>query len=194
MTKYSAIILAGGKSRRMGQKKGELIFRGKTFYEVLIEKLNSLGIKEILLSGYDYKDDRVIFVEDIYKDKGPLAGIHSGLIRSSAESVLVITEDAPFVPEDFIKQLMAKHKEGSAMITLASCRENIQQLVGIYDKGLAPLAEKILNSERPTVKNLINKAGYVLLPYEGEEIMIRGCNTPEEYIDMVRGLKDYKRR
>ena len=48
MTKYSAIILAGGRSSRMGQKKALLLYQGKSFIDIIIEKLKSVDIQEII--------------------------------------------------------------------------------------------------------------------------------------------------
>ena len=78
---------------------------GKTFIETIIDKLSEIGIEDILISGYDYNSDEFRFVEDKYSNKGPLAGIHAGLEAAAHDSVLVITEDAPLVPVEYIKQL-----------------------------------------------------------------------------------------
>ena len=181
MTKYSAIILTGGKSSRMGQKKGTLLFQGKSFIEIIIDKLKELGISDIILSGYDYGIDGTDFVEDIYPGKGPLAGIHAGLGRAVNSSVLVFTEDAPLIPVDYIRQLMEEHERKASDVTVAICNGHIQQFPGIYEKSLAPLCEEVLQSDRPTVRSLLEKTGYVQVTFEGDELMIRGCNTPEEY-------------
>ena len=181
MTKYSAIILAGGRSSRMGQKKASMHFRGKTFIEIILDKIRETDIREIMISGYDYKKDQYIYVEDIFNNKGPLAGIHSGLIKSSAQSVLVLTEDAPLVPVWFMKKLMEEHDKKRTPVTVASCDGRIQPLLGIYDKHLASLCEDILKGEKSAVRILLDKTGFTEVPYPGNEMEIRGCNTPEEY-------------
>lgn len=188
MTEYSAIILAGGKSRRMGQKKSTLLFQGKTFIEIILEKLKELGIRDILISGYEYKlnDESVSFVEDCFPDKGPLAGIHAGLSRAINQTVLVLTEDAPLIPETFLRQLMEEHEKKNSQITVTSLGDRIQQFPGIYEKNLVPLCEKILQEEKSTVMKLIEKTGCLEVPFFGDEIIIRGCNTPEEYKKMTK--------
>ncbi len=197
MTEYSAIILAGGESKRMGQKKSTLLLQGKTFIEIIIDKLIDIGIREILISGYEYdlekyRDTECVFktVKDIYQNKGPLAGIHAGLEMSDRESVLVITEDAPLVPVEFIKQLMEVYGENAFSITVARSGERLQPLVGIYDRSLAPECESILKEERATVRALIDRVGCSEVTFGGDEILIRGCNTPEEY----ELIKKYCRR
>ena len=189
MTGYCAIILAGGKSSRMGQKKSTLSIHGKTFIDFIIDKLKKVGIDEIIISGYKYDTGRYICVEDIYHDKGPLAGIHAGLSRASLQSALIITEDAPLVPESFIRQLMSEHEESGAQVTVASTRddsdetslERIQPLLGIFNRSVLPVCETCLQGDKATVMSMLSKVRYTKVLFPGDELLIRGCNTKEEY-------------
>jgi molybdopterin-guanine dinucleotide biosynthesis protein A len=190
MTQYSAIILAGGKSSRMGQKKAELYIGDRTFIDTIIEKLKELGIEEIIISGYKYKSSEYIYVKDVYPDKGPLAGIHAGLCKSTNEKALVVSEDAPLIPLDFIRQLMNKHMESDLPITIASCGGRMQPLLGIYDKSLVSVCENLLMEDNATPRALIEKTGSVQVPYMGDELIIRGCNTPEEYVSLAELIED----
>ena len=178
---FSAIILAGGKSSRMGQKKSTLPFNGKSFIDIIIQKLEEIGFEDIIISGYDYNKERYTYVEDKYQDKGPLAGIHAGLEKAVNQSVLVITEDAPLIPEDYISSLMKKHREGKRPITVAECGGRLQPLLGIYDKNLIPLCDSILQGDKAAPMFLIERAGCEMVSFQGDELLIRGCNTPEEY-------------
>ena len=185
MTEYSAIILAGGKSSRMGQKKGTLLYNGKTFIEIIIDKLKELKVSEILISGYEYPDDSIVYVEDVFLNKGPLAGIHSGLIKTTCQAAIVLTEDAPLVPVHFIRRLMEEHDKTSASIVVASYEDRLQPFPGIYDKSLVPICENVLQGDRHNVMALIENVGCVSVPFDGDEKLIRGCNTPEEYAELI---------
>lgn len=68
---YSLLLLAGGKSSRMGMDKAELLYEGQTFVENIINKVQSLGIKNIFLSGYKGAKDDAQVVVDIYPEVGP---------------------------------------------------------------------------------------------------------------------------
>lgn len=188
MTEYSAIILAGGESKRMGQKKSTLLLQGKTFIEIIIDKLIDIGISEILISGYEYDLEKYTdtgcvlkTVKDTYEKKGPLAGIHAGLEAAAHNSVLIVTEDAPLVPIDFMKQLMQEHEENASSITVTRSGDRLQPLLGIYDKSLISECDDILQGDKATVRALIDRVGYSEVTFDGDEILIRGCNTPEEY-------------
>lgn len=188
MTEYSAIILAGGESKRMGQKKSTLLLQGKTFIEIIIDKLIDIGISEILILGYEYDLEKYTdtgcvlkTVKDIYEKKGPLAGIHAGLEAAAHNSVLIVTEDAPLVPIDFMKQLMQEHEENDSSITVTRSGDRFQPLLGIYDKSLISECDDILQGDKATVRALIDRVGCGEETFDGDEILIRGCNTPEEY-------------
>ncbi len=189
MIDYSAIILAGGKSSRMGRKKAELSFSGKTFLEILTDKLEALEISDILLSGYECNDKRLRSVNDIYKNKGPLGGVHACLGEVKYPHALVLAEDAPFIPDEFLKELIKCHSEGQQQITVTVCNGNQQPLVGIYDKSLYEDCEKLLSEERANLMKLIKSTCHEEVSFIGDELLIRGCNTPEEFERMSGSFK-----
>lgn len=181
MSDCSAIILAGGKSSRMGKKKALLPLDGKTFIEILIEKLERIGISEIILSGYSIPSEKVLCVEDVYKDKGPLAGLHAGLSKISGDFALVLAEDAPLVPEDYLRTLLEIHRQGKESITVTVCDGNIQALVAVYDRSLLQHCQTLLQGEKANLRSLIEKEQARKVVFDGDEMLVRGCNTAEEY-------------
>jgi molybdopterin-guanine dinucleotide biosynthesis protein A len=77
----SGIILAGGKSSRMGQDKGLMLFRGKQMVQYSIELLN-LFTSQILISSNNQEYNQFGFpvVSDIYKECGPIGGLHAAVL------------------------------------------------------------------------------------------------------------------
>lgn len=202
MIKYSAVILAGGKSSRMGRKKATLTLGEESFMDILIRKLNEAGIEDIIISGYD-ADGRYPCVRDIYPDKGPLAGVHAGLLAAANESALVLTEDAPLIPADYIRKLLKVHedikmsgmedcdlKARHMSITLSCCNGRLQQFPGVYDKSLVPVCEELLQGERARVMALIDRVGCNTVAFSGDELLLKGCNTPEEYERVKEMIKN----
>ena len=76
---YSLLLLAGGKSARMGTSKAELLYEGKSFLAHMLDKAKKLGITRFFISGYSSPNEDVTTVWDQYPDRGPLGGIHAGL-------------------------------------------------------------------------------------------------------------------
>ena len=95
-SKVSAIVLSGGLSSRMGQDKCDLEFDGETLLNIQIDKLKSIGIKDIIASGYRGKNlNAKVLKDDIMK--GPLSGILIGLKEIENDRAFVISVDVPLV-------------------------------------------------------------------------------------------------
>lgn len=98
---YSAIILAGGKSSRMGQDKALLTLGGETQLSRTVALAKAAGCDQILISR-----NQAGFIHDIYPDCGPLSGIQSALLYVRASSCLVLTIDTPLLNVQLLKQLL----------------------------------------------------------------------------------------
>lgn len=89
--KTTGVILAGGKSSRMGTDKSILIFHEKTFIDNNVNIFKEVVDEIIIVSNqhnkYGYKD--IQEVSDIYQDMGPLAGIHAGILAAEHDTVLL---------------------------------------------------------------------------------------------------------
>ena len=183
----SAILLAGGKSSRMGTSKAELDFHGVSLLQYQVEKLRRLGIEDIVVSGKATTMEGVPFVPDVYPDRGPLGGIHAGLLAIKNASALVISVDCPLIPAPFLQKLIAAHESG---ITLAARDGVTEPLIGVYDKALAGLCQEILQGERTSVRRLHDAVGLSTVDYEGDRRLLSGCNTPEEYREILAYERD----
>lgn len=143
----TGIILSGGKSSRMGGNKSLLKFEDQTIIERVRDLMKSLFNEVILITNdpADYKFLSIPIFEDLFKQKGPLAGIHSGLTHSSSEKNFIISCDLPFITPEMIKYLVDFRTE--KLITVAKATGHIQQLAGKYSKESVYEAEKILNDQ-----------------------------------------------
>lgn len=139
--KISAVILAGGESRRMGEDKALLEIGGKTLLEVLVEEVRPY-VTEVIIStnrkeAYHFLRD-VVFVEDYQKGEGPLGGIISSLEQASNEWSLVLSCDMPYFKGALIPYLREK---GEGFYCAVPWREGgYEPLMALYHKGACPLA------------------------------------------------------
>jgi molybdopterin-guanine dinucleotide biosynthesis protein A len=141
----TGIILSGGKSKRMGVNKSLLKIGDKTIIEIVHSIMNDLFSDILLISNEPelYKFLNAKTFEDIFSGKGPLAGIHSGLLHSKTRKNFIISCDMPLINKEIIESII-KHKKDSP-ITVAKADGFVQQLCGLYDKDCLKTAEKILN-------------------------------------------------
>lgn len=143
----TGIILSGGKSTRMGENKSFLKMNNKTIIENVVGMMNSIFSKVILITNTpdEYSFLNLEIYTDIYKNVGPLAGIHSGLINSETQKNFIISCDIPLMNSEFIKSIINIDSEKQIIVSKAD--GFIQQLCGIYDKSLIPLITEIIEED-----------------------------------------------
>lgn len=187
---FSAVILAGGKSSRMGSCKAELPWGGKTLVEHQVNKISALGISDIMVSGYSRPVTGTRFVPDIYPEKGPLGGIHACLCAAKSAACFVISVDAPLFSPDEMKLLIKAHLAGDSPITVAEHRGTLEPLIGVYDSSLSDAAEEILQGANTSVKHLLDQIGFAVCEFSDEN-SVRNCNTPDEYNELCAETKEH---
>ena len=183
--RFSAAVLAGGRSTRMGTDKAGLPFMGMTLAAYQAEKLKALGMTDLMLSGCRQEIPGARCVPDELPARGPLGGIHACLGAAAHEAVLFLSVDVPLVPADTLRALLDAHTGG---ITLLSVDGAPQPLIGVYDRSLRPAAEEILRSDYTAVRRLFEKYLPRLVDYTGNPWLMRNCNMPEDYeflLDMI---------
>jgi len=151
----SVIILAGGKSSRIGldKDKGHMLLSGANLIDQVISNIISLeGISEqdIIIAGpkekfLNYKYKRVI--EDIFPEKGPLGGIFSGLKYSTTFYNLVIGYDMPFIETKLI-EYMIQNRNNYDLVLPTHSGGLWEPLCAIYSKNCLEIIEKNLKSDK----------------------------------------------
>jgi molybdopterin-guanine dinucleotide biosynthesis protein A len=87
-------------------------------------------------------------VEDLFRDCGPLGGIHAALRASAAELNLMLAVDVPFVSAELLDFLTARARESAALVTAVRTDCRWQPLCGIYRRKFANVAEEALSAGR----------------------------------------------
>lgn len=183
---FSAILLAGGYSSRMGSSKAELPFAGTTMLEHQVRRLRQLGVEDILLSGYEAPLPGTRFVPDAYPHRGPLSGIHAGLAAARHPACLVMSVDAPLVPLFVLDGLLRTHTTG---VTAVEHGGQPEPLIAVYDRDLATLCGELLQGERSSVRRLFDAVGVHPYPCELPEPWLSNCNTPGEYRALLAAVQ-----
>lgn len=142
---FSAVILAGGKSSRMGQDKAWLEIGGQSLLARQIRLARTLGATEIFISGrpdQNFAPMGCPVLIDRFPEAGPLAGIERALNACSNLLLLVLAVDMPLVTEDLLRSIIAPStKLGGVIPRVAGY---IEPLAAIYPKTAAKLATDLL--------------------------------------------------
>ncbi len=153
----SALILAGGRSRRMGfEEKALLPMRGKILLEHAMDALDGV-VDEIIIPVRDMQQQELLkdytkgydVVLDSYQDVGPLSGILEGVIAANGEYVFVAACDMPYINSDVV-ELLFKSAEGHNAAIPIWDNENLEPMHAVYrTRPMAVETEKaILRSEK----------------------------------------------
>lgn len=155
----TAIILAGGKSSRLGlnKSKDQMKLSGRPLIDWVISKLTSLdNLKEenIIIVGPKEKYPRFKrVVQDIFPQKGPLGGIFSGLKASTSQYNLVVACDMPFLEVKLLQYMREEIDSNDIIIPLYN-KEYIEPLCAIYSKKCLEIIEKNIQSGILSVRKI----------------------------------------
>ena len=171
----SAAVLAGGSSKRMGTNKADLKLGDQTLLEIAVQKLQGLGITDIMISGSDNAVPGTRAVTDIYTGKGPLAGVHACLRAAEKPACLIVGVDTPLLPAEVLAGLIEAH-EGPA--TVLRHGDLIEPLIAVYDAALAVRAEELILKGDWSMRRMANNPEVKQVEYRGEADRLLNCNTP----------------
>jgi len=179
---YSLLLLAGGKNARMGTVKAELLYKGKTFLEHMLDKARYLGIRDFYISGYESPFAHVRTLPDHFTDRGPLGGVHAGLRAIRTPYCLVLPVDAPALPAEILEELICRHeKRTDEQVLIWEHGVRQEPLIGIYPAAMADTIEAQIREHSAPVFRSLELWGYRRYRREPEENLVLNVNTPQAY-------------
>ncbi|MGP8320847.1 MAG: molybdenum cofactor guanylyltransferase [Methanosarcinaceae archaeon] len=135
----SALILAGGRSRRMGFQEKALLYIGdRTIIEHVVDALEGV-VDEIIISVRDAAQQELLkdytqgrdVVLDKYQDAGPLSGILEGLKNATGDYVFVVACDMPYINTGVV-ELLFKRAEGHDTAIPIWENDNLEPMHAVY--------------------------------------------------------------
>ena len=141
----TGIILAGGKSSRMGKDKGLLELSGKKLVEIAIGNLSSLCDRILISTNSDaYAQFGLEVVPDRNPNIGPMGGSYSSLLRSNTGTNLVLSVDLPFINKGTLRYLLEQSRDVEVAVPWSG-EEHYEPLCACYDRSVLPLMEEFIN-------------------------------------------------
>ncbi len=206
MEPLTVLILAGGRSTRMGQDKAWLDLAGSPLIEHVARRLLPLAA-EIVFSANNPDDFKELIAHlpvparvavDEYPGAGPLAGLHAGLRTAANDLLLAVATDMPFIDHRLIGFMVEACRTADAVVPVVTApgfdAPQAEPLHALYRKSCLPAIEAALETRR---RRAISFLPDVNACYLDEEMLrqidpelrsFRNVNTPEEWAEATKDL------
>jgi len=184
----TGVLLAGGKSRRMGEDKRYLVVGEQTLLERGLGVLRSMFHEVLVVIAQDSApldiDARV--VRDLVPDCGSLGGIYTGLTQATSPYIFAVACDMPFLNQAVITHFT--NRRDTADIVMARLATRLHPMHALYGKGCLPAMEQMIVARQLKIQELVSHASlrvqYVteadLLSIDPSWRSFHNVNTPED--------------
>jgi molybdenum cofactor guanylyltransferase len=183
----TGIILAGGKNTRMGTNKAFLEIDGSRLIDKTINIYREIFSEIFIvtndpLSYIEFND--TVIVTDIYKGKGPLGGIYTGLFYSKNDFAFISACDMPYLNKDFIIYLTEQPDKFDIVVPQLS--EGFQPLHAIYSQNCLSHIKKLLIADKLKITSfykdvrLLSIPEEKIKPFNQDGRLFLNVNTPED--------------
>ncbi|NQT05748.1 MAG: molybdenum cofactor guanylyltransferase [Dehalococcoidia bacterium] len=198
----SSIVLAGGKSLRLGRDKVFETVGGRNLLDLVIDRVTPLSRETILVTASNnvmVKSDNysgLKTVTDIYPGRGPLGGVYTGLITSSSFCNLVVASDMPFLNTALLRYMMKVLADFDLVVPRMG--NLVEPLHAIYTKNCLEPMEHLLKQDKLPIHRLFPMARTRYLeadeiePFDPEHLSFFNINTRADLLkaeEIARGMK-----
>ena len=152
----SAVLLAGGESRRMGKDKATLLFYGKPLWQIQLERLRKLEPTEIFVSARTdpvWRPADVQFVADDPPSRGPISGLAKSLAQTRSKHLLALAIDMPFMTEVYLRYLCEQIEPRIGVVPKIDSRA--EPLTAIYPREVEIDFREALVSDDFSLRTLV---------------------------------------
>jgi molybdenum cofactor guanylyltransferase len=184
----SAVLFAGGESRRMGRDKATIEWRGRPLWNWQMETLRALSPDKIFLSAradVSWRPADVELIVDLPPSRGPLSGLAAALEAIETNHLLALAIDMPFMAPGHLQHLCDLAAIGKGIIPIID--EKAEPLCAIYPKEARSVFLEALQgtdlSLQPIVRKLIVLDRLREMPVSGpEQKFYQNINQPGDLV------------
>jgi molybdopterin-guanine dinucleotide biosynthesis protein A len=185
----NGLVLAGGKSSRMGQDKTELNYHGKPQLEHTVTLLEKNLLQTYVSVAQNQVIDNHDFIQDKFVDLGAFGAICSAFQHNPNKAWLVLATDVPFVDDNLI-QLLLKHRNPKKIATAikGKSKQFVEPLITIYEPKAYPVLLSYLAQGYACPRKVLINSDVEIV--EVDDDLIRNINTPEEFTAAHKEIND----
>jgi len=183
----TAVILAGGKGRRMGgQDKGLVHYKNTTLIKHVIDALR-LQTDNIMINANrnleKYAEYGYPVVQDTLSDfQGPLAGFMAAMSMARSDYILTLPCDSPAIDGHYLERMIQAKNQGHSDIVVASDGQRLQPVYALIAVKLKPSLHAFLSAGGRKVDLWYQQHDFSLVEFTDDSSLFTNMNAPEDII------------
>lgn len=146
----TSIVLAGGRSLRLGKNKASEELVGESLLHRAVRCVSELGGPVVVVVGQNpspIPDLPATVVADIYPGRGAVGGLYTGLVASRTPYSLAVACDMPFLNLELLRYLIGLSPGFQAVVPRVGWL--LEPLHAVYSRDCLPVLERMLQGEQP---------------------------------------------
>jgi molybdopterin-guanine dinucleotide biosynthesis protein A len=188
---FSAVLLAGGESSRMGRDKATIEFGREPLWHRQLELLRKMNPEKLFVSARStpsWLPENVELLADDPPSRGPLSGLTKALAVMRTTHLVALAVDMPFMTSDEIRELSGLAETGRGVVPMIG--ERAEPLAAIYPAEAALEFQSALASSDLSLQRIVSalalthKVRLVPIPEESAKLY-RSMNTPDDFAEFT---------
>jgi molybdopterin-guanine dinucleotide biosynthesis protein A len=183
---FTACLLAGGKSSRMGCDKAGVEFSGTPLWQHQLKTLRKIGAHEILISGRRdalYGDCGLTIIEDKIKSVGPIAGIASLLMAAAHPLVLILAVDMPHMTDAYLRRLWEQCSSERGVVP--ERKGFFEGVAAFFPTAAHSIALQVLQGEDHSIQYFVRECAAknlvkIVSVSDDESALFKSLNAPSD--------------
>jgi molybdenum cofactor guanylyltransferase len=190
----TGVILAGGKSRRMGADKRFVTVGGASLLDRCLSVMSEQFSEVLIITAQDsapLSRPGYAVHRDVIPDCGSLGGLYTGLAKASQARVFVVACDMPFLNAGMIRWFLSRDLE--ADIVIGRVAGGLQPMHAVYGKNAMPYLERMARVGHLKIQDIVSEPSLKITIVDSSEWQhldpesqsFRNVNTPAD-LDAAR--------
>jgi molybdopterin-guanine dinucleotide biosynthesis protein A len=176
----TAIIMAGGQSRRMGADKSLLLIDGRPMVEAIANQLRG-SFSQILISANEVEKLSFLnlpIIRDRIPGQGPLMGIASALQASENELNFVVACDIPYIDLHYVRRMLME-ADGVDVVVPTTDGKRYETLFAVYHRSILGIINEVLASGGRKISDIFSRCRVKFVELEAQRFV--NLNTMADF-------------
>lgn len=181
----AAVILAGGKGRRVGGKdKGLILLNGKPLVKHVLDAI-APQVDSLVISANRNIEQYQAFSYPVIQDRkqgsyGPLAGIDAAFAATDKPYLLCVPCDSPFLPSNLLSLLYEALQASRYPMVIATDAQRQHPVINLMKRSVHEDIQDRLEQGDLRLMKWIEATGYASVDFSAQPLLLSNLNSPED--------------